>query len=190
MKESLEQPLLPEALFAPCSHIHDEYLAKANMPARNVNLHAAYIHALADLAQAIAVLIAGVIIWNKPTWQLADPICTLLFSVLIFGSTIGIIKSSLYLLLEKVPPGIQWDEINNAICGVPGVSNVHQLKIWSVSHGEATLSVHATAENVEQAYNEIRDIGSRHHISKLTLQIQPTSISGECVTCAPQLRTC
>jgi Co/Zn/Cd efflux system component len=48
---------------------------------RNVNLHAAYIHVMADLAQSVVVLIAGIIIWKNPTWQLTDPMCTLIFSI-------------------------------------------------------------------------------------------------------------
>jgi len=164
-------------------HDHDDCVAIANKPVRNVNLHAAYIHALADLAQSVTVLIAGVIIWQKPNWQITDPICTLIFSILVCYSTVGVIKSSLYVLLEKVPPGLQWDEIHSAICEVPGISNVHELHIWSISHGCSILSVHATAEDVEQAYSDIKTICFKRNISKLTLQIQPSTISDECVTC-------
>ena len=180
----MDEPLLEEILYAPCSHTHDDHSPKTSKPAQNVNLHAAYIHALADLTQAAAVLIAGLIIWYNPKWQLADPICTLIFSVLVVGSTISIIKSSLDVLLEKVPPGVRWDEIYDAICSVAGVSNVHELKIWSVLHEEAILSVHATAENVKQAYNDIKTICNERHIAKLALQIQPSNISDGCVTCA------
>ena len=164
-------------------HDHDDCVAIANQPVRNVNLHAAYIHALADLAQSVTVLIAGVIIWQKPNWQITDPICTLIFSILVCYSTVDVIKSSLYVLLEKVPPGLQWDEIHSAICAVPGISNVHELHIWSISHGCSILSVHATAEDVEQGYSDIKTICYKRGISKLTLQIQPSTISDECVTC-------
>jgi zinc transporter 2 len=161
----------------------DEVLPATNKPARNVNLHAAYLHVLADLAQSVVVFIAGLIIWYKPTWQIADPICTLVFSILVCYSTIGPIKSSLSVLLEEVPPGVQWDEIYDAISAVEGVSNVHDLHIWSISHGNFILSVHATAENLEDAYNQIKAICNKRNISHLTLQVQPSSLNGECVTC-------
>ncbi|KAL3801027.1 hypothetical protein HJC23_002320 [Cyclotella cryptica] len=164
-------------------HIDEVLSGKGTKPARNVNLHAAYLHVLADLAQSVIVLLAGLIIWWKPTWQIADPICTLIFSILVCYSTLGPIKSSLSVLLEEVPQGVQWDEIYDAISGVAGVSNVHDLHIWSISHGNFILSVHATAENVEQAYNDIKCICNNRNISHLTLQIQPSTIAEDCVTC-------
>ena len=161
----------------------DEVVPGTNKPERNVNLHAAYLHVLADLVQSVVVFVAGMIIWWKPTWQIADPICTLIFSVLVCYSTTGPIRSSLSVLLEEVPPGVQWDEIYDAISAVKGVTNVHDLHIWSISHGNFILSLHATAENVEQAYNDIKSICNNRNISHLTLQVQPGSIGGECVTC-------
>jgi zinc transporter 2 len=161
----------------------DEVLPTTNKPERNVNLHAAYLHVLADLAQSIVVLIAGLLIWWKPTWQIADPITTLIFSVLVSYSTIGPMRSSLSVLLEEVPPGVQWDEIYDAICQVSGVSNVHDLHIWSISQGQFILSLHATAEDLEQAYDDIKAICIKRKISHLTLQIQPVTVGGDCVTC-------
>lgn len=149
---------------------------------RNVNLHAAYIHVLADLAQSVVVLVAGLIIWAKPTWQLADPICTLIFSILVCYSTVGIIRSSLSVLLEEVPPGVNWEEIFDAISNVKGVSHVHDLHIWSISHGNFILSVHATAEDSVQAYSDIKKVCNERNISHLTVQLQPVNID-DCVTC-------
>lgn len=149
---------------------------------RNVNLHAAYLHVLADLTQSVVVLVAGLIIWAKPTWQLADPICTLIFSILVCYTTVGVIRSSLSVLLEEVPPGVNWEEVYDAISGVKGVSNVHDLHIWSISHGNFILSVHATAEDTEQAYIDIRKACNRRNISHLTVQLQSSTVDG-CVTC-------
>jgi zinc transporter 2 len=149
---------------------------------RNVNLHAAYLHVLADLAQSVVVLIAGLIIYIKPTWQLADPICTLIFSILVCYSTVGVIRSSLSVLLEEVPPGVNWEEIFDAISAVEGVSHVHDLHIWSISHGNYILSVHATAENSVQAYKDIRKVCNQRNISHLTVQLQPSDVD-DCLTC-------
>lgn len=163
-------------------HKNDDHSSAAVKPARNVNLHAAYLHVLADLAQSVVVLVAGLIIWYKPTWQLADPICTLIFSVMVCYSTVGVIRSSLSVLLEEVPPGVNWEEIYDAISGVKGVSNVHDLHIWSISDSTPILSVHATADDTEQAYGDIKKICNKKNISHLTVQLQPSTID-DCVTC-------
>jgi zinc transporter 2 len=158
---------------------------EVNRKGRNVNLHAAYIHVMADLAQSVVVLIAGLIIWKKPTWQLTDPICTLIFSIMVCYSTVGVIRSSLSVLLEEVPPGVDWEGMYDAISSVEGVSNVHDLHIWSISHGHSILSVHGTANDVKQAYHDIKKLCNRKNISHLTVQLQPRTIDG-CLTCSTQ----
>mmetsp|Transcript_5298 Transcript_5298/g.11486 ORF Transcript_5298/g.11486 Transcript_5298/m.11486 type:complete len:425 (-) Transcript_5298:164-1438(-) len=160
----------------------DSAECKPHAKERNINLQAAYLHVLADLLQSVVVLVAGLIIWAKPTWQLADPICTLIFSILVCYTTIGVIRSSLSVLLEEVPPGVNWEEVYDAISNVKGVSNVHDLHIWSISHGNFILSVHATAEDTQQAYCDVKAICNKRNISHLTVQMQPSTI-GECVTC-------
>ena len=164
---------------------HLDEVLPADKKERNVNLHAAYIHVLADLAQSVVVFIAGLIIWYKPTWQLADPICTLIFSIMVCYSTVGVIRSALSVLLEEVPPGVKWEEIYDAIASVEGVSNVHDLHIWSVSHGLTILSVHATAENAEKAYCDIKKACNKRKIYHLTVQLQPSTID-DCVTCTEE----
>eukprot|EP01056_Protomagalhaensia_sp_Gyna25_P004753 Protomagalhaensia_sp_Gyna_25__4752@NODE_46_length_6369_cov_203_542338_g31_i1_p3_GENE_NODE_46_length_6369_cov_203_542338_g31_i1NODE_46_length_6369_cov_203_542338_g31_i1_p3_ORF_typecomplete_len321_score30_26Cation_efflux/PF01545_21/8_4e55Zip/PF02535_22/0_024Patched/PF02460_18/0_04DUF5134/PF17197_4/1_7e03DUF5134/PF17197_4/0_019DUF5134/PF17197_4/3_7e03DUF2104/PF09877_9/1_1DUF2104/PF09877_9/4_5e03DUF2104/PF09877_9/76BT1/PF03092_16/68DUF1980/PF09323_10/4_9e03DUF1980/PF09323_10/0_081DUF1980/PF09323_10/ len=58
----------------------------------SLSVTAAYLHALGDFFQNIGVLVAGLIIWRRPAWTIADPICTLIFSVVVFSTTIGIIR--------------------------------------------------------------------------------------------------
>lgn len=160
---------------------HTDEIVQEN-PKRNVNLHAAYLHVLADLAQSVVVFVAGLIIWYKPTWQITDPICTLIFSVLVCWSTVSPIRSSLSVLLEEVPPGVEYDEVFDAIKNVKGVSDVHDLHIWSISHGQSCLSVHAAAEDIETAYRDIKELCHKRKITHLTIQLQPDTIE-DCVTC-------
>eukprot|EP01068_Selenidium_serpulae_P007999 Selendium_serpulae@DN4864_c0_g1_i2.p1 len=69
----------------------------------NLNLRAAYIHALGDLIQNIGVMIAAALIWWKPEWAIADPICTLIFSAFVVMTTVQIIKEATNVLMEGVP---------------------------------------------------------------------------------------
>ena len=79
--------------------------------------------------------------------------------------------------------GVNWEEIYDAISAVEGVSNVHDLHIWSISHGNFILSVHGTAEDTKQAYCDIKKVCNQRNISHLTVQLQPSSIEEDCVTC-------
>ena len=157
---------------------------------RNINLHAAYIHVLGDLAQSVAVLIAGLTIWWKPEWRAIDPICTILFCMVVFYSTIGVIRSSISVLLEEVPPHVDWDDVYRDISAVPGVFNVHDLHIWSISHGFVALSVHASANDPDGALQKIEAVCSRHGIDHSTIQLQSAKGGADCITCGPGMLHC
>ena len=56
----------------------------------NINVSAAYCHALSDMIMSIGVIIAATIIYFKPEWRIADPICTFVFSVIVVVTVIPI----------------------------------------------------------------------------------------------------
>lgn len=114
-----------------------------------------------------------------------DPICTLLFCTIVGYSTVGVLRTSVAVLLQEVPPSVNWKDVFDAIEGIQGVSDVHDLHIWSISHGIPALSVHCKAAEPEQAleqiYTQCRDFGIVH----ATIQVQAQD--GECVTCTDRI---
>lgn len=189
----------------PIRRLHSDEIASPQdePPQRNVNLQAAYLHVLADLAQSVAVLIAGLVIWWKPEWKIVDPCATILFCVLVFYSTLGVIRASVCVLLEEVPPHISWTKIHDAIVALPGVEDVHDLHVWSISQGINAMSVHLRlehqhdpskcAQNSNAIIERVAQIAKQNGIVHSTVQVQHTleeekdpshhSIEAECVTC-------
>ena len=163
--------------------IADDAARHSEAEPRNINLHAAYLHVLGDLLQSIAVLIAGIVIWFQPTWNIVDPICTILFCMLVAYSTASVFRSSLSVLLEEVPPHLDWNTVYNDIQRVGGVSNVHCLHVWSVSHGTPALSVHVRAADPQQALKDIHAICCKYKIGHSTIQTQ-SDMDAECITCS------
>ena len=73
---------------------HDDHDHHNDNSESNINVRAAYIHALGDLLQSIGVCIAGIVIWVKPSWQIVDPVCTFIFAVLVLLTTGNILNQS------------------------------------------------------------------------------------------------
>lgn len=67
----------------------------AHSHGENINVRAAFIHVLGDVLQSIGVFCAAIIIYFKPTWQLADPICTFIFSIIVLYTTVTILKDAI-----------------------------------------------------------------------------------------------
>ncbi|NXO33629.1 ZNT8 protein, partial [Locustella ochotensis] len=66
----------------------------------NASLRAAFVHTIGDLFQSISVLISALIIFFKPQYKIADPICTFVFSIFVLATTITILRDILTVLME------------------------------------------------------------------------------------------
>ncbi|NXD77592.1 ZNT8 protein, partial [Halcyon senegalensis] len=67
---------------------------------RNASVRAAFVHAIGDLFQSISVLISALIIFFKPEYKIADPICTFVFSIFVLATTVTILRDILIVLME------------------------------------------------------------------------------------------
>eukprot|EP00922_Rhytidocystis_sp_ex-Travisia-forbesii_P057420 GHVS01085043.1.p1 GENE.GHVS01085043.1~~GHVS01085043.1.p1 ORF type:complete len:472 (+),score=48.40 GHVS01085043.1:78-1493(+) len=122
----------------------------------NMNLQAAYIHALGDLLQNVGVMIAAGLIWWDPELKLADPICTLVFSVLVAFTTFSIIKEALNVLMEGSPGGIDMATLNQDLMSIQDVVDVHDLHVWSLSVGKPALVCHLVILEEQAARTALR----------------------------------
>jgi zinc transporter 2 len=69
----------------------------------NVNVRAALLHVIGDLIQSIGVIIAAIIVYCRPDWNIVDPLCTLLFSIIVVCTTLPIIRECIIELIHGPP---------------------------------------------------------------------------------------
>jgi len=72
---------------------------------------AAFLHALGDMIMSIGVIFAATIIYFKPEWKIADPICTVVFSIIVCVTVTPIIKSCINVLMEGAPPSVDVEKL-------------------------------------------------------------------------------
>jgi len=113
-----------------------------------MNVRAAFIHALGDLLQSIGVMIAAGLIWyDEDRFRIADPICTLIFSVIVVFTTVNLMKDILSVLMESVPAHLDCKEIAIALTNLVDVTQCHDLHVWNLSLGKPALSVHLLVQS-------------------------------------------
>ncbi|CAN8229970.1 unnamed protein product [Cochlearia groenlandica] len=143
---------------------------------RNINMQGAYLHVLGDLIQSIGVMIGGAMIWYKPEWKIIDLICTLVFSLIVVWTTIGMLKNILEVLMESTPREIDGKELEKGVCDMDEVVAVHELHIWSVSVGKVMLACHVKIVQEADAclvLDKVVDYVKREfNISHVTIQIE------------------
>jgi cobalt-zinc-cadmium efflux system protein len=144
----------------------------------NLNLRGAFLHVVSDAVGSVGAIVAGVVMWTTG-WYLADPIISVLISVLILFSSWSLVKDSLSVLMQAVPKGIRLEEVRQTIEAVEGVSAVHDLHIWAVTSDIFTLSAHAVVANggdFHEVLNGIEDtLRERFNIEHTTIQLETES---------------
>jgi cobalt-zinc-cadmium efflux system protein len=138
-----------------------------------VNVRAALLHVIGDLVSSFAALLAGIVIYATG-WLPIDPILSLAIAVLILASTVGLLRGTLHVLMEGVPPALELTGIGRELAELPGVASVHDLHVWSIAPGRIALSAHLELDELQRWPAILAAAGKllhdRHGIGHITLQ--------------------
>ena len=113
--------------------------------AASLNVRGAFLEVAADTLGAAAVIITGVIIATTG-FTLADPIASLAVGALILPRTWRLLREATDILLEASPKGIDLEEIRRHMDGLPGVREVHELHVWTITSGLPVFSAHVVVD--------------------------------------------
>jgi cobalt-zinc-cadmium efflux system protein len=142
---------------------------------QDLNLEGALRHSAADALGSFAVVIAGAVILAGGS-PLVDPIVGILIAILVLASSWRLIVEPFNVLMETAPADLDVEEIGAAICSEAGVRSVHDLHVWTVTAGFASLAAHVVV-----AGDADRDLirrrlefllGERFGIEHTTLQME------------------
>ena len=107
----------------------------------DINIRGAFLHMVADAALSAAVVVAGFVV-TRTGWLWLDPLTSLVIVAVILVGTWQLLRDSVTMALDRVPPGIAPDEVEDALARLPGVTRVHDLHIWPMSTTQAALTCH------------------------------------------------
>jgi len=147
-------------------------LSKANR--ENMAVEGSFQHILTDLYAFIGTAIAGVVILTTGIDR-ADPIASLLVAGLMLRAAYGLLKDSGRVLLEAAPEGMSVEEVGGALAAHPRVASVHDLHLWEIGSGFASLSAHVLVPPGEDCHGIRRELerllDDRFSIDHTTLQV-------------------
>jgi cobalt-zinc-cadmium efflux system protein len=128
-------------------------------PARSqsLNVEAAFRHVFADLLGSVGVAVAAVVILATG-WVEADPLVSILIGILVLLSTWSIVRDSTAILLESTPRGIDAAVLGQRLASAPGVVEVHDLHVWTITSGFPALSAHVLVSPGEDCHARRREL--------------------------------
>ncbi|CAN5205261.1 cation diffusion facilitator family transporter [soil metagenome] len=109
--------------------------------ANDINIRGAYLHMASDAAVSAGVVVAGFII-ARTGWAWLDPVTSLAIVAIIVIGTWGLLRDSVTMALDAVPPSIDPTAVEASLSDLPGVARVHDLHIWPMSTTESALTAH------------------------------------------------
>jgi len=151
-------------------HAHDD-----------VNLAGASLHVLGDLLGSLAAVLAALAIrWFG--WLWADPVLSMLVSLLILNSAWRLLRLSAHILLEGVPDGMDSAEVEVSLRGADAsIRDIHHLHVWQLASGSRMATLHAELHEPADSAKALQAIKrmllERFDIQHVTVQVDP----GECL---------
>jgi len=145
----------------------------------NVNLRSAYLHIIGDALGSAGAIVAGLLMLLF-SWYWADPIISVLVAVLILKSAWGVLNHATHILMEGTPVAIDQEEVRRTLQSIPGVRDVHDLHIWTITSGLDSLSCHLLVEDDTDCQSvlqeAIRKIEEQFQIRHTTIQVEKSRL--------------
>lgn len=131
----------------------------------------AYMEVLADAVGSVGVLVAAIITLTTG-WRYADIVVGVLISLWILPRAFSLARAALRILSEASPAHIDVEELRSALGAVDGVTEVHDLHVWTLSPGKDMVTAHLTSTaDSAQVLSDARAVLSARGLDHATVQI-------------------
>ncbi|GAB2903992.1 cation diffusion facilitator family transporter [Streptomyces mayteni] len=146
----------------------------------SLNVRGAFLEVLADALGSVAVVVAAVVIITTG-WQQADTIASLVIAALIVPRTVKLAREALDVLLEAAPKDVRIAEVRSHILELPGVADLHDLHVWTITSGMPVLSAHVVVDQDtldaighERMLHDLQNcLGEHFDVAHCTFQLEP-----------------
>jgi cobalt-zinc-cadmium efflux system protein len=140
----------------------------------SMNARGAYLHVLGDLLASVGTLIAAILI-RYTGWLAADPVASILTTVLIVRGAWRLVRESVDILLESTPAHIPLPAVRAQLEAIPGIESVHDLHVWAVTPAVVAMSAHAIVREPAQhqhVLGHVHDAMRLFGIQHVTIQLE------------------
>ncbi len=146
----------------------------------NMNVRGAYLHVLGDLLASVGTVVAAVLI-RYTGWLVADPLASFITTALIMRGAWALVRESVDILLESAPAHIDLRAVRTQLEAIPGIEQVHDLHVWSVTPRLVAMSAHAICRNTDtqqHVLEHIHDAMALFGIGHVTIQLEQSEMAG------------
>jgi cobalt-zinc-cadmium efflux system protein len=108
----------------------------------SLNIRGAFLHVVGDALGSVAVII-GALVMLTTGRMIADPVVSLGIALLIIYSAWALVRESVDILMEGCPAHLDVRGLEQAMLSVPGVQQVTDIHVWTLTSGVHLMTAHA-----------------------------------------------
>ena len=147
---------------------------------KSLAVKGAYMEVVADTVGSIGVLTAGIVTVTTG-WPYADVVVAVLVALWVLPRAISLARQALRILSESSPRHIDVDELRTALAAVDGVTDVHDLHVWTLVPGRDMATAHLTSSaDAAQVLCDARAVLAARGLEHATVQVEPPDGADEC----------
>ncbi len=149
----------------------------------SINIRGAYLEVLADLIGSVGVLLSGLatLVFG---WRYADPVMGVAIGLWVLPRTWKLARNALHILFQHAPEGLDVAAVQADLADLPGVTEAHDLHVWTLTSGMEVASAHLTIAHDADPAEVLRIaqalLSERYHIEHATLQVEPGDSAQRC----------
>jgi len=133
----------------------------------------AYMEVIADMVGSVGVLIAGLVTITTH-WPYADVVVAVLIALWVLPRALSLAVGALRILSEASPSHIDVEGLRSALRAVDGVTDVHDLHVWTLVPGKDMVTAHlASRGDSTRVLGEARAILAARGLGHATIQVEP-----------------
>ncbi|KKW64942.1 cation diffusion facilitator family transporter [Mycolicibacterium elephantis] len=147
---------------------------------KSLAVKGAYMEVLADTVGSVGVLIAGIVTVTTH-WPYADVVVAVFVALWVLPRAFSLARAALRILSESSPAHIDVDELRTALCEVEGVTDVHDLHVWTLVPGKDMVTAHLTsARDSASVLDDARAVLTARGLDHSTVQVEPPDDAADC----------
>jgi cobalt-zinc-cadmium efflux system protein len=147
---------------------------------RSLAVKGAYMEVVADTVGSIGVLIAGVVTVTTH-WPYADVVVAVLVALWVLPRAASLARAAARILSESSPKHIDVDELREALCAVDGVTDVHDLHVWTLVPGKDMATAHLTScVDSARVLDDARAVLAARGLEHATVQVERPENASDC----------
>lgn len=148
----------------------------------SLNVRGAYYEVLSDTLGSVGVIVAAAVMWATG-WGWVDPVTGAAIGLFILPRAWRLGRDALRILVQAAPEGVDLPAISGALTAIPGVADVHDLHVWTLTSEMDVLTAHigvAADTDTRHVLTQARTLlAERFNLTHATLQVE-TAGSGDC----------